>query len=305
MTSPQPTGSNPLDEPLITLSELMDQAAAALRLGDRQEAERLYRRATERSPGNTQAWLGLAGAVESIDAKRACFERVLAINPNNGEARAALQRLAALGNAEQASAIQATLAEAAARSMALPPEPAPQAVEDDHAHTPVDTGEVLFCVNHPDTETTLRCNRCGRPVCVKCVELTEVGYRCKDCIREQQSVFFTALGRDYVVVAIVSFLLAAVATPIIEALLGILGLFFGIILAVFLGPAVGGAAATIIRRSVGRRRGRYLGVVAVVAILLGVGFGLLAAVMFGVGINLIPMAVFIFLALSTIYATLR
>lgn len=285
----------------------MDQAAAALRLGDREEAERLYRRATERSPGNTQAWLGLAGAVDSIDEKRACFERVLAINPNNGEARVALQRLAALGSSEQASAIQATLDDAAARSAALPPDPglAKQTAAGDHAHTPEDTGEAMFCVNHPDTETTLRCNRCGRPVCVRCVELTEVGYRCKDCIREQQNVFFTALGRDYVVVAIVSFLLATIATPIIEVLLGILGLFFGIILAVFLGPAVGGTAATIIRRSVGRRRGRYMGIVAVVAIILGVGFGLLVAAIFGMGINLIPLAVFVFLALSTIYATLR
>lgn len=296
-----------MDEPLISLPELIDQASAALRLGDRAEAERLYRRATERSPGNTQAWLGLAGAVDSIDAKRACFERVLAINPNNGEARVAMQKLAALGTGEQASAIQATLADAAARSAALPPSPVPAAhsVQDDHIHTPGGTGEALFCVNHPDTETTLRCNRCGRPVCVKCVELTEVGYRCKDCIRAQQNVFFTALGRDYVVVAIVSFLLATVATPIIEMLLGILGLFFGIILAVFLGPAVGGTAATIIRRSVGRRRGRYMGLVAVAAIILGVGFGLLVAAMFGIGINLIPMAVFVFLALSTIYATLR
>jgi hypothetical protein len=43
----------------------------------------------------------------------------------------------------------------------------------------------------------------------------------------------------------------------------------------------------------------------VIAIILGVGFGLLAASMFGMRINLIPMAVFLFLSLSTIYATLR
>lgn len=299
-----------MDEPLITLPELLDQAAAALSLGDRAEAERLYRRATERSPGNTQAWLGLAAAADSLEVKRACFERVLAINPANGEARAALERLAAQSSAEEARAIQATLADAKARSAALPPEPPPAAAQaqGDGASATASSaaaGQVLFCVNHPDTETTLRCNRCGRPMCVRCVELTEVGYRCKECIRAQQNVYFTADVRDYVVVALVGFGLALFATPIIEFLLGLLGLFFGIILAIFLGPAVGGSAATLIRRSVGRRRGRYMGAVAVAAILLGVGAGLLATAMFGLRINLIPLAVFVFTALSTIYATLR
>lgn len=300
-----------VDEPLIPLSDLLDQAAAAARLGDRPEAERLYRRATERSPNNTQAWLGLAGVVESADEKRACFERVLAVNPSNGEARVALQKLAARSSPDTAAAIESSLAAASARSAAMPPVPPAEATSAktggaaDHRHQPAPAGEVLYCVNHPDTETTLRCNRCGRPVCVRCVSLTDVGYRCKDCIRAQQNTFFNAVTGDYFIVALVSFLLAAVATPVIELLLGILGLFFGIILAVFLGPAVGGTAATIIRRSVGRRRGRYMGIVAVVAILLGVGLGLLVAAFFGIRINFIPLAVFVFLSLSTIYATLR
>lgn len=300
-----------MEEPTLTLSELLAEAAAAASLGDRVEAERLYRRATERSPGNSAAWLGLAAAVSLPEEKRACYEQVLAINPNNGEARIALQRLAGLAGSEQASAIQATLDQAAAQVAADPARYAPTATQvaanggDDHVHTPVVSNQVLFCANHPETETSLRCNRCGKPVCVKCVELTEVGYRCKDCIREQQNTFFNAETKDYFVLAIVSFVLAALATPIIELLLGMLGLFFGIILAVFLGPAVGGAAATIIRRSVGRRRGRYMGLVGVVAIILGVLFGLVAASIVGLGINLIPLAVFLFLSLSTIYATLR
>ena len=296
----------------MTLSELLAEAAAAASLGDRAEAGRLYRRATERSPGNSTAWLGLAAAVDSPEEKRTCYEQVLSINPNNGEARIALQRLASMATPEQASAIQVTLSNAAALVAADPARYAPDSARPaangdagDHAHVPVAADQTLFCVNHPDTETTLRCNRCGKPVCVRCVELTEVGYRCKECIRAQQNVFFTAETKDYFVLAIVSFVLAALATPIIELLLGMLGLFFGIILAVFLGPAVGGAAATLIRRSVGRRRGRYMGLIGMVAIILGVGFGLVAASMFGIRINLIPLAVFLFLSLSTIYATLR
>ncbi len=57
-------------------------------------------------------------------------------------------------------------------------------------------GEVLYCANHPETETYLRCNKCGKPICLKCAELTEVGYRCKECIREQQNVFYNAMESD-------------------------------------------------------------------------------------------------------------
>ncbi|MCB0243094.1 MAG: tetratricopeptide repeat protein [Anaerolineae bacterium] len=297
-----------MDEQSLTLRELLDQAGAAASLGDREDAERDYRRATERSPGNSEAWLGLAAATQSLDEKQRAYEHVLAINPNNGEARIALQRLAKQVDGQQALAIQETLNRPVAQDVPKPASSAakPTPVGDDHLHTPVDTGEVTFCVNHPDTETTLRCNRCGRPVCFKCVELTEVGYRCKDCIREQQNSYFNAEATDYLIVAVVSFFLAAIAGPVISVLFGIFGLFIGVIIAFFLGPAVGGVAATIIRRSVGRRRGRYLGIVAVIAIILGVAIGALFTLfLFSVAPSLIPLGVFLFMSLSTIYATLR
>lgn len=300
-----------LEEPTLTLSELLAEAAAAAGLGDRAEAERLYRRATERSPGNSTAWLGLAAAVDGAEEKRACYEQVLAINPNNGEARVALQRLARLANAEQASAIQAKLDNAAALVAADPARYAPESGRatangsDDHAHTTEAAEQTLVCANHPETETTLRCNRCGKPVCVKCVELTEVGYRCKECIREQQSTYFTAETKDYFILAVVSFSLAAIAAPIIGYVISIFG-FFGWILAFLLGPTVGATAATVMRRSIGRRRGRYMGVVAIIAILLGTLVGvMIGAMVLGRFPNLLALGIFAFLALSTIYATLR
>ncbi len=301
-----------MEEATLTLTELLAEAAAAASLGDRAEAERLFRRATERSPGNSAAWLGLASAVSSSEEKRACYEQALAINPNNGEARIALQRLASLAAPEQASAIQTTLSNAAALVAADPARYATAAspsagngANDDHEHSPVAAGQVLFCANHPETETTLRCNRCGKPVCVKCVELTDVGYRCKDCIRQQQDTFFNAETKDYFVLALVSFVLAAIAAPIIGYVISIFG-FFGWILAFVLGPTVGGTAATIIRRSIGRRRGRYMGVVAIIAILLGTLIGvLIGAMVLGFFPNLLALGIFAFLALSTIYATLR
>ena len=33
----------------------------------------------------------------------------------------------------------------------------------------------LCCVNHPNKETYLRCNKCGQPICTKCAVGTPVG----------------------------------------------------------------------------------------------------------------------------------
>ncbi|MCC7024078.1 MAG: hypothetical protein IT338_14740 [Thermomicrobiales bacterium] len=37
------------------------------------------------------------------------------------------------------------------------------------------------CAEHPDTETRLRCSRCGKPICPRCAVRTPVGMRCPDC----------------------------------------------------------------------------------------------------------------------------
>jgi len=37
------------------------------------------------------------------------------------------------------------------------------------------------CATHPEVETTLRCGKCGKPICPKCLVQTPVGSRCRDC----------------------------------------------------------------------------------------------------------------------------
>ena len=55
---------------------------------------------------------------------------------------------------------------------------------------------VMYCANHPDTETLLRCNKCNKPICLKCAVQTPVGYRCKECVREQQDVYYNGTTSD-------------------------------------------------------------------------------------------------------------
>ena len=39
----------------------------------------------------------------------------------------------------------------------------------------------LTCTFHPNVETQLRCNRCNKPICIKCAKHTPTGYRCPEC----------------------------------------------------------------------------------------------------------------------------
>ena len=45
--------------------------------------------------------------------------------------------------------------------------------------TPVD---VPVCPRHPDRESHVRCQRCGRPVCPECQRPAAVGVQCVDCV---------------------------------------------------------------------------------------------------------------------------
>jgi hypothetical protein len=171
---------------------------------------------------------------------------------------------------------------------------------------PVDEAGVMYCANHPNVETLLRCNKCGKPICMKCAVQTPVGYRCKECVRQQQNVYFNAEAWDNPIALAVSFLVTLIATPLVSAILGRMG-FFGIIIALFIGASAGGILAQIIRRAVGRRRGRYLPYFALAGIIFGVLIGSLIALLF-IGIFplfSIPMLIFAFLAITTAYQILR
>jgi len=126
-----------------------------------------------------------------------------------------------------------------------------------------DSDTLHVCAVHPDRETELRCNKCGRFMCPECVVSTPVGYRCRECVRGIQDRFFTATRADYAVVLITAAGLAAVAAA--AARLINLPLLFAIILGLPLGGLISEAA----RRVIQRRRGRSLGEVITAGIVIG------------------------------------
>lgn len=165
---------------------------------------------------------------------------------------------------------------------------------------------VMTCANHPGVETLLRCNRCDKPICMKCAVQTPVGYRCRECVHEQQSSYFNAVGTDNIVAFGVGMVVSAIAAPFIGLLIGGFG-FWGLIIAFVAGSGAGSALAQIIRRSVGRRRGRYLPVFALFGIILGVLLGSFAFLLFTGSFPLfsLPMLLFTGLAIAAAYPQLR
>jgi tetratricopeptide (TPR) repeat protein len=269
------------------VTELLRQGMTALRVGESAQAEKLFREATEQDPTNIEAWLGLASAVASPEEKRTCFERVLTLDPNNEEARDGLEWMARRVPLETTT------------------------VPDNH-HV------VLHCTNHPDTETLLRCNRCDKPICMRCAVRTPVGYRCRECIAGQQRIYFTGTTKDYLITAVVGFVLAATAGLLFFLFVG--G-FLGFWIALLIGPAAGGSIAEIVRNAVRRRRSRHLNRVAAISVALGALSGpgsLLTLNALSQGTHLamllsapftwllrFDLLLFVGLAVATVYARLR
>ncbi len=72
---------------------LLDQAIAAVQVGDLAGGRRMLARVLSRYPRSEEAWLWLSTAVDDLAQRTDCLRRVLALNPRN---RVAWERLASL-----------------------------------------------------------------------------------------------------------------------------------------------------------------------------------------------------------------
>lgn len=107
----------------------------------------------------------------------------------------------------------------------------------------------LYCENHPRTETSLRCNRCEKPICTKCAVLTPTGYRCTECVKVQQKNFDTANWIDYILAIGIALVLSFIGSSIASRI----GFF-----TIFLAPIAGIVIAEAIRRVIRKRRSKRL-----------------------------------------------
>ncbi len=270
-----------------TTQELVEQGLTAARVGDHEDARRLLEQATERMPYSVEAWLGLAGVVDSLAEKEKCFTKVLELDPDNSEAKAGL------------ALVKQKLADQNAESTLEEMED-----HDDHEHN----AGIHVCYRHPDVETGLRCNRCNKFICAQCAVRTPVGFRCPDCIREQEDKYFTGGNTDYVIAAVIALPLSLVVAGLFTSILGGFG-FFTLIIGFFVAPAAAGAIAEAVRWGVGRRRSRYLRHVVIGSLILGTApfiiLALINAFLGGGFFGLIAPGLLLFLGVAAISARLR
>ncbi len=281
---------------MTDVRELLDAAQGALEAGDSLVARGYLRRATGVAPERKEIWEALLEVSTRPADRVRCLEQIVALDPEDAAAQASLQ------------ALRSEMAEEAAEAPArgdgsAPSSPADAAAETvreeqgdpiaEHAapvlaptligarpdvtdemrrewEAAVAAGEALHCINHPQRETALRCNRCGAPVCTRCVVRTPVGYRCSECVKAQQSTFYTARWYDYPIAGAVAFILSVPAA----ALATLAGWWFALIVS----PVAGGLIGGIVHWAVGRRRGRWTWLVVAAALVLGalVALGLMA-----------------------------
>jgi len=162
-----------------------------------------------------------------------------------------------------------------------------------------------YCSNHPQVETTLRCNRCDKPICSKCAVRTPIGYRCPECVRGQQKAFNTSLWYDYPI----AFVLASFLSYLGSQLVAYLGFF-----TLFVAPLAGVIISEVIRFAVRKRRSKTFHQVSATATALGslprifiYLAGLLITVSqgglsgFGILFPLIWQGVYTFVVASTVY----
>jgi len=118
--------------------------------------------------------------------------------------------------------------------------------------------DTVKCARHPDVETTLRCGKCGTPICPRCMVQTPVGARCPECAklyklptyRMSSGYYLRAIGAALGIAIVIG-----AVWGIIESLLPFR--FFTLII----GAGIGYAIGEVVSLAVNRKRGTVLAVI--------------------------------------------
>jgi hypothetical protein len=126
--------------------------------------------------------------------------------------------------------------------------------------------ETVRCATHPDVATNLRCGKCGKPICPRCLVQTPVGARCRDCAKLYRLPTYRLAATDY---------LKAAGTALGVAI--VVGLAWGFItnlvsfiyLNLLLAAGAGYAIGEVTGLAVNRKRGPWLAAVGGIAVVIG------------------------------------
>ena len=123
----------------------------------------------------------------------------------------------------------------------------------------------MKCATHQDVETNLSCNKCGKPICPRCMVMTPVGARCRECARLSKLPTYQVSAKFYLRAAgaaLGAAIVCGFAWGAIELLIPMFS--FNLLLA----PAAGYAISEAITFSSNRKRGRGLASLAGMALIV-------------------------------------
>ncbi|MGE0134614.1 MAG: hypothetical protein AB7L91_10945 [Dehalococcoidia bacterium] len=128
-----------------------------------------------------------------------------------------------------------------------------------------------YCETHPDVESELRCGRCEKLICPRCLVYTPGGVRCRDCAQLRRPVMYELSTTHYLRAAG-----AAVGVGVVVGIIGGLLLpptarvpLFGLFLALFAGSGIGSLMAEAITRATRGKRGTSVQSIALGGVVVG------------------------------------
>ena len=158
----------------------------------------------------------------------------------------------------------------------------------------------MRCATHPKIETNLRCGKCGKLICPKCLVQTPVGARCPDCAKLYKLPTYQVPTKYYLRASGTALGIAIVCGVVWGAINSVVPFFY---LNLLLALGVGYAIGEVVSLSVNRKRGRGLSAVAGIGVAIsylvsiflhgGLPFGL-----FNIVIDILALALGIFIAVN-------
>ena len=123
----------------------------------------------------------------------------------------------------------------------------------------------MRCAIHPEIVTNLRCAKCGKPICSKCLVETPVGAKCRDCAGLSKLPTYYVSTKYYLRAAGTGLVIAIICGLVWVVVVSLVPFFY---LNLLLAPGVGYVIGELVSLSVNRKRGTGLAVVAGIAVVI-------------------------------------
>ena len=163
--------------------------------------------------------------------------------------------------------------------------------------------EMTPCATHPNVSTNLKCSKCGKPICPKCLVQTPVGARCRNCAKFSVPPTFRIPGNYY---------LRAIGSAM--GMAAVIGLAWGFVsnylpyffINLLIAAGFGFAIGEVTSLAVNRKRGLWLAVIGGIAVALSYvirifSFGEVPSVGIDLAVDVASLFLGIYLAVNRLY----